>query len=75
MLWSSSRPGRCLNRKVMYLGDLFHLLIGCLFTRLRSSLLMFALLAHSAAENPGRPRPSLAGVSGEAAFRLLAFAH
>lgn len=26
-------PGpECLNRKVMYLGDLFHLLIGCLFT-------------------------------------------
>ncbi|XP_040457476.1 phosphopantothenoylcysteine decarboxylase isoform X1 [Falco naumanni] len=68
MLWSSSRPGRCLNRKVMYLGDLFHLLIGCLFTRLGSSLLMFALLAHSAAENPGRPRPSPAGVPGELPF-------
>lgn len=26
-------PGpECLNRKVMYLGDLFHLLISCLFT-------------------------------------------
>lgn len=64
MLWSSSRPGRCLNGKVMYLGDLFHLLIGCLFTRLTSSLLMFALLCHSAAENPGRPHPSLPDVRG-----------
>jgi len=38
---------------------------------------MFALLAHSAAENLGRPRPSPASVPREAAFRLwlLGFAH
>lgn len=30
---------------------------------------MFALLAHSAAENAGRPRPSAAAVPGDAAVR------